>query len=77
MTAAEPSPSGGLGLYHVNEQPNAYWVDLMRSFGYELDRSATDAARSRLATEAVIEYLRKPMIFVRNNIGPATATTVS
>lgn len=67
LTAAEPNPEIGPGLYHVNEQPNAYWIDLMRTRGYRLDADATAGARSALSTPDVVEYLRRPMIFRRSD----------
>lgn len=66
FTAAEPDPAIGPGLYHFNEQPNAYWIDLMRARGYRLDRDATDRVRAALAGPEVVEYLRRPMIFRRD-----------
>ena len=63
MTAAEPDLSQGVGLYHVNEQPNAYWTRLMCERDFELDETATASARSFLATKPVVRYLQRPMVF--------------
>ena len=65
LTAAEPNSALGVGLYHVNEQPNEYWIDLMHAQGYGLDEASTKSARAALDDPAVIEYLRRPMIFAR------------
>lgn len=66
MTAAEPDPSMVPGMHHVNEQPNAYWIDLMAKRGYSLDSAATQQARARFKQEDVISYLQKVMIFRRS-----------
>lgn len=63
LTAAEPSPDGGTGLYHYNEQPNEYWIVLFEKEGYFLDESRTDSARAWLKSRNVISYLANPMIF--------------
>lgn len=62
LTAAEP---GAGGLHHHNEQPNSYWIDLMRRRGMEFDEEATRSAREWLAPRGVISYLARPMIFRR------------
>ncbi|HEY8521051.1 MAG TPA: methyltransferase [Gammaproteobacteria bacterium] len=62
LTAAEP---GSGGLHHYNEQPNDYWIELMRARGMALDEEATRSARERFASRAVIGYLARPMIFRR------------
>jgi SAM-dependent methyltransferase len=62
LTAAEPNPVKGVGLNHVNERPNAYWIDKMRLTGWRLDEAATASARERF-TERVIGYLARPMVF--------------
>lgn len=64
LTAAEPNPEIGPGLYHVNEQPNAYWIDKMTARGWAFDERSTSDARARFA-DGVIEYLARPMIFRR------------
>lgn len=64
LTAAEPDPSVGPGLHHVNERPNAYWIDKLASAGFVLDEALTGDARSRFGA-GVIVYLAKPMIFTR------------
>ena len=51
------------GLFHVNEQPNEYWIELMRQRGYHLNQPLVDDARRSLARPEVISYLRRPMIF--------------
>jgi SAM-dependent methyltransferase len=65
LTAAEPEPDQGIGMYHFNEQPNAYWIELMHKSDFELDEDATRDARMLLADTSVIAYLAKPMIFRR------------
>lgn len=60
MTAAEPSQGG---LYHYNEQPNEYWIALMREYGFELDNNATEYARKAVRVRDVVGYLHNPMIF--------------
>jgi SAM-dependent methyltransferase len=65
LTAAEPDPAMGPGLHHFNEQPNEYWIALLRQRGAELDSALTQDARSFLAGREVISYLRRPMIFRR------------
>jgi SAM-dependent methyltransferase len=68
LTAAEPKPDGDVGLHHFNEQPNEYWIDLMRQEGFELDPKATSAARETFASRDVINYLARPMIFLQKRI---------
>lgn len=65
MTAAEPmdAQTDGVGLYHVNEQPNEYWIDLMQKRGYTLDQATTKECREYLAVRDVTPYLKVPMIF--------------
>lgn len=63
LTASEPIPGQGVGLFHVNEQPNSYWIGLMRERGFELDQAATDSARETFQKGSVIDYLARPMIF--------------
>lgn len=63
LTAAEPDPSVGLGLYHMNEQPNEYWIKLFEEQGYVYDKAATGEARRIFAGANVISYLAKPMVF--------------
>ncbi|MFM7133628.1 MAG: class I SAM-dependent methyltransferase [Planctomycetota bacterium] len=65
MTAAEPDPSVGPGLHHVNEQPNAYWIALMADEGFALDEAQTADARARFAAAGVIVYLQRAMVFRR------------
>jgi 2-polyprenyl-3-methyl-5-hydroxy-6-metoxy-1,4-benzoquinol methylase len=65
LTAAEPNPARGIGLYHVNEQPNSYWIELMAERGFLLDKESTASARIALADGRVIEYLGRPMVFTR------------
>lgn len=62
LTAAVP---GDGGLHHHNEQPNSYWIDLMRRRGMELDAESTRSAREWFAPRGVIRYLARPMIFRR------------
>ena len=65
LTAAEPNPIKGVGLHHVNERPNAYWIEKMRLTGWRLDEAATSSARQQFA-QGVIGYLARPMVFRRN-----------
>ncbi len=65
LTAAEPNANGGPGLYHVHEQPNAYWIQRLEAAGFALDQDATDRARAAFQATDVIDYLAKPMIFRR------------
>ena len=62
LTAAEPNPIKGVGLNHVNEQPNAYWIEKMHRRGWRLDERSTESARQHFAT-GVIGYLARPMVF--------------
>jgi SAM-dependent methyltransferase len=66
LTAAEPAKQGGLGLNHVNEQPNSYWIERFHSRGFMLDHRLTDSARSEFSSRGVVEYLAKPLIFHRS-----------
>lgn len=63
LTAAEPQPTPG--LHHFNEQPNQYWIDLMKEAGQEFDVRLTNDARKTFQEAGVISYLAKPMIFRR------------
>ena len=65
LTAAEPNTGVGPGLYHVNEQPNAYWIAKLVGRGYRLDQPATDDLRRYLDRPDVVDYLRRPMVFRR------------
>lgn len=66
MTAAEPDPSLVIGMHHVNEQPNEYWIALMAQREYSLDTRATHDARECFRQSNVISYLQKVMIFRRS-----------
>jgi len=72
LTAAEADPSVGPGLHHVNEQPNEYWIDLMRQRGWKLDAALTGAARRTFEQKGVIIYLQKVMIFAPDGAAGAT-----
>lgn len=63
LTAAEPDAGLGPGLFHVNEQPHAYWIRLFEERGHAFDRSATEEAREVLRAWGVIEYLARPLVF--------------
>jgi 2-polyprenyl-3-methyl-5-hydroxy-6-metoxy-1,4-benzoquinol methylase len=63
LTAAEPDPRVGPGLHHVNEQPNSYWIELMRARGWDLDAKLTESARKSFEENGVIRYLQKAMVF--------------
>ena len=64
ITAAVPGLVAP-GLYHVNEQPNDYWIGLFTQRGFELDTVATEIARAVFGTGKIIEYLARPMVFRR------------
>lgn len=63
MTAAEPDASIGIGLYHVNEQPNVYWIELMKRVNFVLDEAATKNARQSFSDQSIVSYLAKPLVF--------------
>lgn len=72
MTAAQPadgSPAGQAvsGTDHVNEQPHSYWIDKLKTRGYEYDQEVTEEWRSEWS-EADVEacYAENIMIFRRN-----------
>ena len=65
LTAAVPDKDIGPGLYHMNEQPNSYWVEKMRARGFEPDEVLMSSARARFAGAGVIDYLAEPMVFAR------------
>jgi SAM-dependent methyltransferase len=65
LTAAEPDPTIGPGLFHFNEQPHGYWIGLFGERGFEHDRSATGEARRVLGGAGVISYLARPLVFRR------------
>ena len=65
MTAAEPDRGAGVGLYHLNEQPHAYWVALMQARGFRLDDLATEDARRYLYDHRVLWHLRRLLLFRR------------
>ena len=50
FTAATPG-QGGTG--HVNEQPNAYWIDRFSARGFGFEESTTEAVRLALASTVV------------------------
>jgi SAM-dependent methyltransferase len=65
VTAFAPDPLEGVGLHHVNEQPNQYWIELFERHGMALDAQLTESARRRLDRPDVATYLRRPMVFRR------------
>lgn len=65
MTAAEPDREAGVGLYHFNEQPHAYWIALMQERGFRLDELATERARQYLYDHRVLWHLRRLLVFRR------------
>ncbi len=65
LTATEPNKDFGIGLMHVNEQPNAYWIDLAARHGFKLDAALTQSARAYFKQHEVIAYLAEPMILVK------------
>jgi 2-polyprenyl-3-methyl-5-hydroxy-6-metoxy-1,4-benzoquinol methylase len=65
MTAAEPDPSAGVGLFHYNEQPNAYWINLMAERGFRYEPEITTRCRERLRAANVVSYLAVVMNFTR------------
>jgi SAM-dependent methyltransferase len=66
LTAFEPGKAISPGLFHVNEQPNEYWIKLMNERGYQLDEISTRGARKFLDRQDVMSYLQRPMIFRRS-----------
>jgi SAM-dependent methyltransferase len=69
LTAAEPGLAGP-GLYHVNEQPNEYWIALFAQRGFELDILATEDARRVFSKGIVVDYLARPLVFRRRDASP-------
>ncbi len=65
LTAAAPDPESGPGLFHFNEQPQDYWIELMEGAGFSLDVAATGSVRRELDDPSVVRYLRRPMVFHR------------
>jgi SAM-dependent methyltransferase len=65
MTAAEPDREAGVGLYHLNEQPHAYWVALMQERGFRVDDLTTERARQYLYDHRVLWHLRRLLVFRR------------
>ena len=47
-----PDPTLGPGLYHFNEQPNAYWIDKIKQKGFVYEQYATETARDHLRNPA-------------------------
>jgi len=62
LTAADKDPEYGAGLYHFNEQPNEYWINLMRQHDFALDVTLTGAVREAFRNSPTL-FLRKAMIF--------------
>jgi 2-polyprenyl-3-methyl-5-hydroxy-6-metoxy-1,4-benzoquinol methylase len=65
FTAAEGDIQAGVGLHHVNERPNSYWIALFTECEFELAEDATASARAQLNVPDTVNYLRRPMIFRR------------
>lgn len=65
MTAAEPDPTGGIGMFHYNEQPNSYWISLMAERGFRYEADLTARCRETLRHAKVLSYLAVPMNFTR------------
>jgi len=65
LTAFEPGKAISPGLFHVNEQPNEYWINLMNQRGMQLDQASTTRARKALDRPDVMSYLQRPMVFRR------------
>jgi len=63
LTAAEPDPNLGVGMFHLNEQPNSYWIDLFAARDFSLDEDLTTDLRTTLGERDVISYLVRAMIF--------------
>ena len=63
MTAATP---GQGGTDHVNEQPNAYWIDKFEARGHLHDEACTQALRQTWRQRDVEDfYSRNVMVFRR------------
>ena len=58
-----PAPGFG-GWHHVNEQPEAYWIDLLATHGWQLDTEATRWVR---AHGDHIFSRRQGLVFVRSS----------
>lgn len=69
LTAAEPNSAEGLGMYHVNEQPHSYWIELFKQRGFEFQSELAKDAAETFRQRGVISYLAKPLIFRRQREG--------
>lgn len=67
MTHAVP---GQGGFHHVNEQPPAYWEDIMTKHGFELDRKET--TRLRKFRPGVPYGVNNLLFFVKSKASNAT-----
>jgi SAM-dependent methyltransferase len=63
MTAAPPGQDGG--HLHVNEQPQRYWINLMRKFGMRYDADAVASIRRAYNGKMIRDYDVNLMIFRR------------
>lgn len=60
FTAAIP---GQGGYFHVNEQSQSYWIDLMKAVGMEHDVQAVRRIRDAFEGKMIPDYDRNLMIF--------------
>jgi hypothetical protein len=63
LTAAEPDGDHGPGLFHFNEQPREYWIELFERQGYAYDKDVSADSTQYLGSHGVISYLATPMVF--------------
>lgn len=60
FTAAPPDQGGHL---HLNEKPQSYWIDLMKSFVMEYDVEAVDRIRKAFNGRMISDYDTNLMVF--------------
>jgi SAM-dependent methyltransferase len=63
MSAAPPGQDGG--HLHVNEQPQEYWIELMRKFGMRYDGYAVASIRKAYDGKMIRDYDANLMVFRR------------
>ncbi len=62
LTAAPPGQGGHL---HVNEQPQSYWIELMKSFSMRYDGESVARIRKAYNGRMLPDYDRNLMVFKR------------
>lgn len=60
LTAAPPGQGGHL---HVNEQPQSYWIELMKSFSMKYDEESVARIRKAYNGRMLQDYDRNLMVF--------------